>query len=122
MNLHFDRLRASSEDGKIVLHDTRVDNRLSSAQATLQYAAEFTGVQAHPIMEHIFATSDSHGQVCLRDTRMAFGPLSARSNQGIVQNVSLPRPSMAAAHPFNYPKVQYKVVKTVSKLSEQSRK
>jgi len=37
-------------------------------------------------MEHIFATSDSHGQVCLRDTRMAFGPLSSRSNEGIVQN------------------------------------
>jgi WD repeat-containing protein 22 len=43
-------------------------------------------------MEHIFATSDSHGQVCLRDTRMAFGPLSSRSNEGIVQNVGIPRP------------------------------
>lgn len=41
-------------------------------------------------MEHIFATSDSHGQVCLRDTRMAFGPLSSRSNEGIVQIVSVP--------------------------------
>jgi WD repeat-containing protein 22 len=74
-----------SEDGKIILHDARVDR---GHQGTLQHATEFTGVQAHPIMEHIFATCDSHGQVCLRDTRMAFGPLSSRSNEGIVQTVS----------------------------------
>ncbi|KAF8555753.1 WD40 repeat-like protein [Imleria badia] len=77
---------SASEDGKIILHDARVDRRLSSAQGTVQHATEFTGVQTHPTMEHIFATSDCHGQVCLRDTRMAFGPLSSRSNEGIVQN------------------------------------
>ncbi|KIJ62541.1 hypothetical protein HYDPIDRAFT_30150 [Hydnomerulius pinastri MD-312] len=77
---------SASEDGKIILHDARVDRRPSNAQGTLQHATEFTGVQTHPVMEHIFATSDSHGQVCLRDTRMAFGPLSRRSNDGIVQN------------------------------------
>ncbi|KAF8133718.1 WD40 repeat-like protein [Boletus edulis] len=77
---------SAGEDGKIILHDARVDRRLSSAQGTVQHAAEFTGVQTHPNMEHIFATSDTHGQVCLRDTRMAFGPLSSRSNEGIVQN------------------------------------
>lgn len=75
------------EDGRIIFHDARVDRRLSNAQGVLQHTTEFTGVQAHPVMEHIFATSDSHGQVCLRDTRMAFGPLSVRSNEGIVQNV-----------------------------------
>ncbi|KAG9315850.1 WD40-repeat-containing domain protein [Chiua virens] len=77
---------SASEDGKIILHDARVDRRLSPAQGAVQHATEFTGVQTHPVMEHIFATSDSHGQVCLRDTRMAFGPLSSRSNEGIVQN------------------------------------
>lgn len=60
---------------------------MSSAQGTLQHTAEFTGVQHHPVMEHVFATSDAHGQVCLRDTRMAFGPLSNRSNNGIVRVV-----------------------------------
>ncbi|KAH7885436.1 WD40 repeat-like protein [Phlebopus sp. FC_14] len=76
---------SASEDGKIILHDARVDRRLSNAQGTLQQMTEFTGVQMHPVMEHIFATCDSHGQVHLRDTRMAFGPLSTRSNHGIVQ-------------------------------------
>jgi len=81
--------RFCREDGRIIFHDARVDRRLSNAQGVLQHTTEFTGVQAHPVMEHIFATSDSHGQVCLRDTRMAFGPLSARSNEGIVQDVRL---------------------------------
>jgi hypothetical protein len=79
----------NSEDGKVILHDARVDRRLSNAQGTLQHTTEFTGVQAHPVMEHIFATSDNHGQACLRDSRMAFGPLSSRSNEGIMQTVRL---------------------------------
>jgi DDB1- and CUL4-associated factor 5 len=79
----------SSEDGKLVLHDGRAGSRMSAAQGTLQHTAEFTGVQHHPVMEHIFATSDVHGQVCLRDTRMAFGPSSKRSNNGIVRVVRL---------------------------------
>ncbi|KAL4081255.1 WD40 repeat-like protein [Scleroderma citrinum] len=83
---HHDELFFSAgEDGRIIFHDARVDRRLSNAQGILQHTTEFTGVQAHPVMEHVFATSDSHGQVCLRDTRMAFGPLSVRSNEGIVQ-------------------------------------
>lgn len=94
INVHapdFPRLRlvTNREDGRVIFHDARVDRRLSNAQGVLQHTTEFTGVQAHPVMEHIFATSDSHGQVCLRDTRMAFGPLSARSNEGIVQTVRL---------------------------------
>ncbi|KAG6809995.1 hypothetical protein H0H92_013777 [Tricholoma furcatifolium] len=35
-------------------------------------------------MEYIFATSDSHGEVCLRDSRMAFGPRSSRDRDGVV--------------------------------------
>ncbi|KAJ8593937.1 WD40 repeat-like protein [Rhizopogon salebrosus TDB-379] len=76
---------SAGEDGKLVLHDGRAGSRMSAAQGTLQHTAEFTGVQHHPVMEHIFATSDVHGQVCLRDTRMAFGPSSKRSNNGIVR-------------------------------------
>ncbi|KAF9220896.1 WD40 repeat-like protein [Gyrodon lividus] len=83
---HDEVFLSASEDGKIILHDARVDRRLPTAQGIVQHATEFTGVQTHPIMEHIFATCDAHGQVCLRDTRMAFGPLSSRSNDGIVQN------------------------------------
>ncbi|KAG1766160.1 WD40 repeat-like protein [Suillus occidentalis] len=58
---------------------------MSAAQGTLQHTAAFTGVQHHPVMEH----------VCLRDTRMAFGPLSRRSNGGIVRvyNTKLSRKS-----------------------------
>ncbi|KIK92955.1 hypothetical protein PAXRUDRAFT_829466 [Paxillus rubicundulus Ve08.2h10] len=85
---------SASEDGKIILHDARVDR---GHQGTLQHATEFTGVQTHPLMEHIFATCDSHGQVCLRDTRMSFGPLSHRSNEGIVQtyNTKLSKRSLS---------------------------
>ena len=72
------------EDGRVIFHDARVDRRLSNAQGALQHTMGFTGVQAHPVMKHIFATSDSHGQVCLRDTRMAFRPLSVRSSERIV--------------------------------------
>ncbi|KAG1742300.1 WD40 repeat-like protein [Suillus paluster] len=86
---------SASEDGKLVLHDGRAGDRTSAAQGILQHTAEFTGVQHHPVMEHVFATCDVHGQVCLRDTRMAFGPLSRRSNNGIVRvyNTKLSRKS-----------------------------
>lgn len=68
---------------------------MSAAQGTLQHTAAFTGVQHHPVMEHVFATCDVHGHVCLRDTRMTFGPLSRRSNGGIVRvyNTKLSRKS-----------------------------
>jgi len=61
---------------------------MTRAQGTLQLSAEVTGVQYHPRMENIFVTSDSNGRVCLRDARMAFGPLNQRNNGGIVRTVS----------------------------------
>ncbi|KAI5985700.1 WD40 repeat-like protein [Pisolithus marmoratus] len=82
---HEELFFSAGEDGRIILHDARVNGRPPSAHGVFQHTTEFTGVHAHPVMEHIFATSDSHGQVCLRDTRMAFGPLSTRSKEGIVQ-------------------------------------
>ena len=79
----------SSDDGRILLHDSRAKNRLTSAQSTLQNNTEFTDVRSHPLVEHLFATSDSHGAVCLRDSRMAFGPLVNRTREGIVRVVSM---------------------------------
>ncbi|KIK44314.1 hypothetical protein CY34DRAFT_23148 [Suillus luteus UH-Slu-Lm8-n1] len=86
---------SASEDGKLILHDGRAGGRMSAAQGTLQHTAAFTGMQHHPVMEHVLATCDVHGQVCLRDTRMALGPLSRRSNGGIVRvyNTKLSRKS-----------------------------
>ncbi|KZT27461.1 WD40 repeat-like protein [Neolentinus lepideus HHB14362 ss-1] len=75
---------SASEDGTTVLHDGR-DGSSTRAQATLFNNSEFSDVKWHPGMEHIFATSDSKGWVCLRDTRMAFGPLSHRHKNGVVQ-------------------------------------
>ncbi|KAJ6611391.1 WD40-repeat-containing domain protein, partial [Mycena sp. CBHHK59/15] len=72
---------SGSEDGRILLHDGRSAVR---AQDTIQLAGEVTGVQFHPVMEHIFATSDSK-RVCLRDLRMAFGPRTQRTQDGVVQ-------------------------------------
>ncbi|KAG5734664.1 DDB1- and CUL4-associated factor 5, partial [Termitomyces sp. T112] len=95
--LHDDTIRAISchsyqeevfmsagQDGRILLHDGR-DSGLFRAQSTLQLPTEATGVRYHPTMEHIFATCDSHGGVCLRDTRMAFGPLLSRTREGVIQ-------------------------------------
>ena len=77
-----------SEDGCIMLHDGRAgSSRVTRAQATLQQAAEFSGAFFHPLMEHLFATSDVRGNVRLRDTRMAFGPLRQRTKEGIVLKV-----------------------------------
>ncbi|CAK5270524.1 unnamed protein product [Mycena citricolor] len=70
-------------DGKILIHDGRARIR---AQDTLQIDAEVTSVQFHPMMEHIFLSSDSRGRVCLRDTRMAFGPSSSRTKEGVVHS------------------------------------
>ncbi|KAF5361053.1 hypothetical protein D9756_005005 [Leucocoprinus leucothites] len=96
-SLHTDTVRAischpsqdevflsGSEDGSIIRHDQR-ENHPSRAQNTLRLKSEITGVQYHPNMEYIFLTSEQSGAVCLRDERMAFGPLSRRSREGIVQ-------------------------------------
>ncbi|KZT12209.1 WD40 repeat-like protein [Laetiporus sulphureus 93-53] len=80
-----DIFMSAGEDGRIIMHDARADSRLTRAQGTLQHDAEFTGLQFHPTMHNIFVTSDSRGQVCLRDTRIAFGPLCRRRQNGIVQ-------------------------------------
>jgi DDB1- and CUL4-associated factor 5 len=77
-----------SEDGCVMLHDGRAGSHMTPAQGTLQQAAEFSGAFFHPRMEHLFATSDARGNVRLRDTRMAFGPLRQRSNDGIVLKVT----------------------------------
>jgi WD repeat-containing protein 22 len=68
-------------------HDGRVQGRCTRTHDTIQIESEVTGVEYHPVMEHIFVTSDSRGNVCLRDARMAFGPLLNRTRQGIVQVV-----------------------------------
>lgn len=68
-------------------HDGRVNGRSARAQDTIQIESEVTGLEFHPIMEHIFVSSDSRGNVCLRDARMAFGPLVDRTGQGVVQVV-----------------------------------
>ena len=76
-----------SEDGCIILHDMRADSRYTRTQRILQHSSELTGLQYHPTMTNIFATSDNRGLVCLRDIRMAFGPLSQRRDEGIVHKV-----------------------------------
>lgn len=82
------RALLSSEDGRIILHDGRAaPSARPRAQDRIQLAAEVTGVQFHPVMDHIFATSEGSGRVCLRDLRMAFGPLTHRTREGIVQTV-----------------------------------
>jgi hypothetical protein len=79
----------SREDGRVIIHDSRADNRQSLAQRTIQENAELTGVQFHPETPDMFVTSAGSGMVCLRDARMAFGPRSQRSNGGIVQTVRI---------------------------------
>ncbi|KAI9058253.1 WD40 repeat-like protein [Trametes sanguinea] len=75
---------SASEDGRIILHDMRAESRRSRAQGTIQQIAPFSCVQYHPTMSQLFATSDTQGLVCLRDMRMAFGPLSQRHHKGVV--------------------------------------
>ncbi|KAI9507367.1 WD40 repeat-like protein [Russula earlei] len=75
---------SASADGCIMLHDGRAGSHMTrSAQSTLEQAAEFSGVSFHPRTEHLFATSDVRGNVRLRDTRMAFGPLHQPTKKGI---------------------------------------
>ena len=61
---------------------------MTRAQGILRQTAEFSGAMFHPTIEHLFATSDVRGNVRLRDTRMAFGPLRQRTNDGVVLKVS----------------------------------
>ncbi|KAL4263274.1 hypothetical protein AB1N83_004308 [Pleurotus pulmonarius] len=83
---HHDELFLSaSDDGSIRMHDGR-GSGLSRAQGTLQEFVEITDVRFHPTLEHNFVSTDSRGGVHLRDMRMAFGPLTQRTNGGIVQS------------------------------------
>ncbi|EPS96551.1 hypothetical protein FOMPIDRAFT_1032367 [Fomitopsis schrenkii] len=87
---------SASDDGCTILHDMRAASTLTRAQGTLQHDAEMTCVQFHPEMEHIFVTGDIRGELCLRDTRMAFGPKSRRLNKGVVRKfvTTITKPTM----------------------------
>jgi WD repeat-containing protein 22 len=76
---------SASEDGTIRYFDERQRRRGTTVQDIIQTENEVTGVQYHPTMEHIFATSDGAGRVVLRDSRMAFGPLVNRTDGGVIQ-------------------------------------
>ncbi|KAH9936079.1 WD40 repeat-like protein [Fomitopsis serialis] len=82
---HDEIFLSASDDGCIIMHDMRAQSTLTRAQGTLQHDTEFTSVQFHPEMPHIFVTSDNRGEVCLRDTRTAFGPRSQRRDKGVAQ-------------------------------------
>ncbi|KDR82852.1 hypothetical protein GALMADRAFT_238461 [Galerina marginata CBS 339.88] len=86
-----------SEDGTIRRFDGRQPSKRTATNDIIQTENEVTGVQYHPTVDHLFATSDGAGRVFLRDTRMAFGPLTKRSNEGIVQryNTKLTKKSTA---------------------------
>jgi len=79
------KFRSKSEDGRIVLRDSRVETRRLSAQMTLQNDREFTGVRWNPRMDNLFATSDNQGGVYLRDTRTSFGSSVNRTRQPLEQ-------------------------------------
>ena len=61
-----------SEDGTVMLHDTR-DLPPRRGVGALSVNAEITSVQYHPFMDHIFVMSDARGNCDLWDTRMIFG-------------------------------------------------
>jgi WD repeat-containing protein 22 len=90
-----------SDDGCVMLHDGRAGSRMTRAQGTLQQAAEFSCAIFHPRMEHLFATSDVRGNVRLRDTRMAFGPLRQRTKDGIVLKVGTLSPKLSIPLIYN---------------------
>lgn len=76
---------SKSEDGRIILRDGRVETTRLSAQMILQHDCEFTGVRWNPRMDNLFATSDSQGRVCLRDTRTSFGSTLNRTRKPLEQ-------------------------------------
>jgi len=75
---------SASMDGCVMIHDGRAGSPMTHAEGTLQQAAGFSSAIFNPRMEHLFVTSDERGNVCLRDTRMAFGPLHQRTKKGMV--------------------------------------
>lgn len=84
---YFSTNASNSDDGRIILHDQRSWSRPSRAHDTIALDCPVTDVKWHPTLEHIFATSEEKGAVCLRDTRMAFGPATRRTREGVVQTV-----------------------------------
>ncbi|KAL4250057.1 DDB1- and CUL4-associated factor 8-like protein [Abortiporus biennis] len=77
-----DILLSASEDGRILLHDSRVTST-NGAQGTLETKFELTSVQFHPVMHDLFVTGDARGDVCLKDARMAFD--TSVKSKGTVQ-------------------------------------
>ncbi|PPR07786.1 hypothetical protein CVT26_014971 [Gymnopilus dilepis] len=73
-----------SEDGTIRRYDGREPRRASAMGDVIQTTNELTGVQYHPILEHLFVGSNTIGDVVLRDSRMAFGSQTKRTGEGIV--------------------------------------
>ncbi|TDL22196.1 WD40 repeat-like protein [Rickenella mellea] len=74
---------SASEDGTVLLHDTRAQESSTRACGKISNSSEFTDVQYHPQLESLFVTADNRGHVRLRDSRMAFAS-GAREDAGTV--------------------------------------
>ncbi|KIM43179.1 hypothetical protein M413DRAFT_18290 [Hebeloma cylindrosporum] len=92
---------SASEDGTVRYFDERQRRRGMSVQDIIQTENEMTGVQYHPTIEHLFATSDGAGRVMLRDFRMAFGPLVNRTDGGVVQRYNTKITKATCSHLCN---------------------
>ncbi|EJD41239.1 hypothetical protein AURDEDRAFT_169627 [Auricularia subglabra TFB-10046 SS5] len=75
---HDELFLSASEDGTVVLYDSRA---ASGVAGTVSTNAEFSGCQYHPHLHDLFLTTDSRGRCFLRDARMAFKG-SATGNAG----------------------------------------
>ncbi|KAF9061447.1 WD40-repeat-containing domain protein [Rhodocollybia butyracea] len=96
---HDEVFLSGSDNGRIIQHDSRIKhstNPTPRAADIIQLVTEVTSVKFHPTVDHLFATSDSKGNVCLRDTRMAFGPRKGRTKNGIVRtfHTTISRPNV----------------------------
>lgn len=73
-----------SEDGAIRRHDVRQPRPSSANREFIQLEREITGIQYHPLLDNLFITSGSPGNVLLWDARMAF----TRKTEGVIERVN----------------------------------
>ncbi|EJC98064.1 WD40 repeat-like protein [Fomitiporia mediterranea MF3/22] len=75
-----DMFLSAGEDGVIALHDSRAVN---GCAGSVMNDCEVTDVRFHPRADKLFFTADTHGNVCLRDTRMAFADRTSAGSNGV---------------------------------------
>jgi len=120
---HYWNINSDSEDGTIKRYDIRQAVRSPRDTETIQLEREITGLQYHPLIHHLFISSDCGGNILLWDARMAYtgGNVPTKGVLEKVSDLAYHTRFITHVHSLIYRLVPYKADAAIKTLSQFTR-